>query len=237
MTKIIKLIAESRNIKATKAKQIRNEGFIPAVVYGSVTENKNLKIKRIDFERAFETAGEFNLIDLVIDNQPPTKVIIKEVQKDAIKNDIIHVDFYQVDMTKKITTVIPLNFIGEAKAVKELGGTLVKNMDNVGVKCLPGNLVNHIDVDLSSLNNFNDFIRLHDLKLPNGMELAGETNEVVVGVKEIKIEAEPVKPVEEVPAEAAAAGAPAEGQAATTEDKTAEGKVKEEKAEKKEDKK
>ncbi len=234
MTKNIKLIAESRNIKATKAKQIRNEGLIPAVVYGSVTENKNLKIKRIDFERAFETAGEFNLIDLVIDNQPPAKVIIKEVQKDAVKNDIIHVDFYQVDMTKKITTVIPLNFIGEAKAVKELGGTLVKNMDNVGVKCLPGNLVNHIDVDLSSLNNFNDFIRLHDLKLPNGMELASETNEVVVGVKEIKIEEEPVKPVEEVPAEPLVTEAAEEGKEATTDGKA---ETKEEKAEKKEDKK
>ncbi|MBI4778874.1 hypothetical protein HY797_00280 [Candidatus Falkowbacteria bacterium] len=114
-------------------------------------------------------------------------------------------DFEKVDMTKKITTEIPLNFVGEAKAVKELGGTLVKNMDTVEVECLPGDLVSHIDVDISILENFDQFIRLHDLILPQGIVLAQETNEAVVGVAETKIEEEAPK-AEAVPAEGQEAG-------------------------------
>ncbi len=202
MTTKVKLSAQARSESNGKAQKIRTAGFIPAVVYGSKKENYNIKIKKHDFERVFAAAGEFNLVDLSIDDATTIKVIIKDVQRNGITNEIIHVDFYQVDMTKKIITEIPLNFIGESKAVKELGGTLVKNMDSVEVKCLPGDLVSHIDVDLSKLEIFGQFIRLHDLILPNGIILAHETNEAVVGVEETKIEKEEPKPVE---AEAAAA--------------------------------
>jgi len=239
MTKNIKLVAASRDIKKDKMTRLREKGFIPAVVYGSGTANENLQLRKLDFERVFASAGEFNLIDLTIDSKPSVKVIIKEVAKDAVKNDIIHADFYRVDMTKKITTEIPLNFIGESKAVKELNGTLVKNMDNIAVRCLPGDLISHIDIDLSVLVNIDDLIRLKDLKLPDGIELASDTNEAVIGVKLIKIEVEPVKPAEAVPAEGAAT---IEGEAKpeggeVKDEKATEGKVKEEKVEKKGDKK
>lgn len=202
MTTKVQLNAQLRGETNGKAKKILSQGFIPAVVYGSGTENKNIKIKKNDFEKAFGMAGEFNLIDLAIDGGKETKVIVKDVQRDSLTNKIIHVDFYQVDMTKKITTEIPLNFIGEAKAVKELGGTLVKNMDTVEIKCLPGDLASHIDVDISKLEIFDQFIRLHDLVLPAGIELAHETNEAVVGVTETKVVEEAPK-IEEAAAEAA----------------------------------
>lgn len=217
MTKSVKLVAQSRSEKNGKAKKIRINGFIPAVVYGSGHKNKNIKIKKIDFERAFELAGEFNLIDLIIDEKDPTKVIIKDVQKEIISDKVIHVDFYQVDMTKKITTEIPLNFIGEAKAVKELGGTLVKEMDSLKIKCLPSDLVSHIDVDLSVLNNYDDFIRLEDLKLPKGIELVSETNEMVANVIETRVEEEEKKPEAEIPSEVAPEQIEKEGK--KTEDK------------------
>lgn len=212
MTKV-QLQALSRAAANGKAKKIIASGFIPAVVYGSGKDNLNIKVKKHDFDKAFELAGEFNLIDLAVDGGQEAKVIVKDVQKHGLTDKIIHVDFYRVDMAKKITTEIPLNFIGEAKAVKDLGGTLVKNMDAVEVRCLPGDLVSHIDVDVSHLDNFDQFIRLHDLTLPAGLELAHETNEAVVGVVETKVEVEAPAPVEAAPAE----GAPVEGQAAPTE--------------------
>lgn len=196
MTTKVQLKSQSRSESNGRAKKIRTAGFIPAVVYGFGKANKNIKVKKHDFEKVFAVAGEFNLVDLSIDEAPPIKIIIKDVQRDGLTDGIIHIDFYQVDMTKKITTEIPLNFVGEAKAVKELGGTLVKNMDTVEVKCLPGDLVSHIDVDISKLEIFDQFIRLHDLVLPPGITLAQETNEAVVGVVETKIEEEAPKPVE-----------------------------------------
>lgn len=193
MTTKVELKAQARNESNGKAKKIRTTGFIPAVIYGFGKANQNIKVKKHDFEKVFAVAGEFNLVDLSIDEAAPSKVIIKDVQRDGITDGIIHIDFYQVDMAKKITTEIPLNFIGEAKAIKELGGTLVKNMDTVEVECLPGDLVSHIDVDISKLEVFDQFIRLHDLVLPKGITLAQVTNEAVVGVVETKIEEEAPK--------------------------------------------
>jgi len=214
MTKV-QLKARVRVEANGQAKKIIASGFIPAVVYGAGQANVNIKVKRHDFDKAFKLAGEFNLIDLVVTGGREIKVIVKEVQKDGLTDKIIHVDFYQVDMAKEITTEIPLNFIGEAKAIKDLGGTLVKNMDAVEVRCLPGDLVSHIDVDISNLDNFDQFIRLHDLTMPAGVELAQETNEAVIGVVETKVEVEAPAPVE-APL-GGVEGAPVEGQAAPAE--------------------
>ena len=205
MTTKVQLTAQLRKVSNVKAKNIRAAGFIPAVIYGFGKANQNIKVKKHDFEKTFAIAGEFNLVDLSIDQALPVKVIIKDVQRDGLTDGVVHIDFYQVDMTKKITAEIPLNFIGEAKAIKELGGTLVKNMAAVEVECLPGNLVSHIDVDISVLANFDQFIRLHDLVLPQGIALAQETNEAVVGAVETKIEAEAPKLVEATPAAGQAA--------------------------------
>ena len=200
MTTKVQLKAQLRSANNGKAKNIRITGFIPAVIYGFNQASLNIKVKKHDFEKAFAIAGEFNLVDLSIDQDQPAKVIIKDVQRDGLTGGVIHIDFYQVDMTKKITAEIPFDFIGEAKAIKELGGTLVKNMVAVEVECLPGDLVSHIDIDISVLASFNQFIRLHDLILPRGITLAQETHEAVVGVVETKAEAEAPKPDEAAPA-------------------------------------
>jgi large subunit ribosomal protein L25 len=192
----IKLEALSRDEQNGKAKKIRKNGFVPAVIYGAGAQSQSVKVKEADFKRVFNLAGESHLIDLAVDNKPSAKVIIKDIQKDFLKDNVIHIDFYQVDMKEQITTEIPLNFIGESKAVKELGGTLIKSIDSINVKCLPGDLVDKIDVDLSGLNNFHDFIRLNDLKMPQGMELVSHSDEIVVSiappVKEEVMEAAPV---------------------------------------------
>ncbi|MFH1822914.1 MAG: 50S ribosomal protein L25, partial [Patescibacteria group bacterium] len=203
MTKEIKLNAAERLDSDANVNKLRTEGFLPAVIYGSGAINKKLKIIKNDFAKVYNLAGESHLIDLAINDEAPVKVIIKEIQKDNIKDDIIHVDFYKVNMVKKITTEIPLNFIGEAKAVKDLGAILVKNFDSVEVECLPGDLVDKIDVDISNLNNFDEAIKLKDLVLPKGIELVSETNEIVVNVMEQREEVEEATTDESTVAEVA----------------------------------
>lgn len=209
MTKEIKLKAQVRQEEGEKLAKLRNDSFIPAILYGPSTENQKLKVKKLDFEKIFESAGESSLVDLIIDEKAPVKILIKEVQKGALKDDILHADLYQVDMKKTITTEIPLHFIGESPAVKELGATLVKDIDGVEIECLPGDLVNHIDVDLSVLKNFHDSIKMNDLKIPTGMKLVNETNDIVAIVIEQHVE------VEEAPA-------PVEGEAVADAGKTPE---------------
>ncbi len=175
----IKLQAQSR-VKNEKLEK----DFMAAVVYGQGSENLILKIKINNFIKAYEAAGESNLIDLEIDSSKNIKVLIKEIQKNPIKGFFIHVDFYLVDMSKEISTEIPLIFVGESKAIKELGALLVKNIDEVSVECLPADLVDHIDVDISVLAGMNDIIKVRDLIVPSGIKILNNPLDAVATVSE-----------------------------------------------------
>lgn len=181
--------------------------YIPAILYGKGVENQNLKLKKVDFEKIYSAAGESNLIDLDF-GTGALKVLIKDTQRDVLKYTFTHVDFYQVNMKEKVTTEIPFEFVGEAKAVRELGGMLMREMDSIEVECLPSDLVDHIDVDLSVLATFDDVITVADLALPAGFELKRNNPEdLVAKVIEPKVqEVEEEKPAEET----AAAAAPTE---------------------------
>lgn len=155
--------------------------FLPAAVYGSGSIPRSLKIKKSDLERTYRLAGESNLIDLKIEGD--TKhVLIKDVQKDIVSGRLIHADFFEVNMKNKIRTEIPLHFIGESKAVKELSGSLIKELDSLEVECLPRDLVDHIDIDISGLNELQDNIKTDEIILPKGMELVNENSRVIVSV-------------------------------------------------------
>ncbi len=190
MTKEIKLHAQSRNGSNSKLKKVSTKSFIPAILYGPGIKNQSLKINQLAFDNILALAGGANLIDLIIDKKKAVKVLFKDVQKDITRDSSIHVDFYQVDMDKKITTEVPLNFIGESRAVKELGGIFVKNKDSIEIECLPEDLISQVDVELSNLNDFNDTIRLKDIKLPPNITPLGDDNEVLTSVQAPRIEEE-----------------------------------------------
>jgi large subunit ribosomal protein L25 len=187
----IKLSVQLRN-----KKEKLSPDFISGVLYGKGVTNQSLKFKRSEFEKVFSLAGESNLVDLDLDTQV-TKVLIKEVQHDVMKHAFTHADFFKVDMKEKITTEIPLHFVGESKVIKELGGALIKDMSSLEVECLPGDLVDHIDVDISVMQSFDDAIRVSDIKLPAGLTLVHHTNDVVAAVKEPRHQEEVAAPVVE----------------------------------------
>src|SRR3989344_2399249 len=142
-----------------------------------------------------------NLADLSIDKKEPVKVLIHDIQYHPVRGDVVHIDFYQVNMKEKITPHIALEFIGEAPAVEQLSGTLVKNMDELEVECLPGDLVHAIEVDISVLNTFDDAILVKDIALPKGLEGQDDPEATVVFVEaprsEAELEADLAAPVSE----------------------------------------
>ncbi len=192
----VKLQADKR-----AASEKLSSDFIPAVLYGKGVENQNLKINKVDFEKAFATAGESNLISLDF-GAGSVKVLVKDIQRDVLKHTFSHVDFYQVNMKEKITTEIPLHFVGESKAVRELGGMLMKSINSLEVECLPSDLVDHIDIDVAVLAGYEDVIKVGDLTLPQGLKLVhNNAEDVIAMVVEPKVEVEETKPVAEAPAE------------------------------------
>lgn len=201
MTKIITLKAKIRTAEDKKLNKIRSKGDVPAVVYGPGSENINLLIKGLDLEKAYQSIGESSLLDLTIGNQEPVKVVIKHLDYDPVKGNVIHADFYQVDMNKKMTVEVALGFIGESRAVKDLGAILVKNLNTLEIECLPKDLIAHIDIDLSQLKELNDVIRVSDLKISDHVRIVNDPAEAIVIAEEPKKQEEfTVAPVAETPA-------------------------------------
>ena len=181
------MILEVQN-RSKKEKVDHN--FLPGVVYAPDIETMMIKFKTNDFIKAYTEVGESSLLTLKLADQE-FKVLVKDVQRDVIKDHFIHVDFYKVDMNKEVSTEIPLEFVGESKAVRELNAQLNKNIDFVSVECLPQDLVSVIEVDISALSEFGDSIHIKDLVLPSGIKVLNHPDDTVVSVTEPQIEKEP----------------------------------------------
>ncbi len=176
-------------LKAIIRKNIKKtDDFIPGILYGPKIENKLLFVKRKEFERVYKKVGETSLISLEIENnnntakKPKFSVLVQEIQRDPLTNKIIHIDFYQPLLSDKVEVSIPLQFIGESAAVKKLGGTLIKEIQEIEVKTLPQNIPSKIEVDISKLKTFEDEILVEDLSIPENVEIQRDLKEIVAVV-------------------------------------------------------
>lgn len=184
------LEAHSRTVHGRSVRSLRRQDIVPAVVYGHGVQNRVVQLDLPALQRVWLSAGESTLVDVSVDKEAPVKAIIHDVQRDPATNRILHVDLHQVKMTEKIEVDIPLAFTGEAPAVKELGGTLVKVLDALKIECLPGDLVKEIPVDVSILKTFDDAVHVRDLTVPATLAVKDNPEEIVVQVEAPRTEEE-----------------------------------------------
>ena len=181
---------------------LREQGLIPGSVYCRGFTPQNIAFDKKAFIKLWKGAGESSLVDLTVGKEPAFKVLIASVDKHPVTEDILHVDFHQVRMEEKITAEVEISFIGIAPAVKELGGVLVKSLSKIRVSCLPGDLISSLEVDLSPLKAFGNYIHVKDLRLPSAIKVLEKEDEVVVTVaaprSDEELEALKEKPVEGV---------------------------------------
>lgn len=189
------LIAIKRS-KTDNLGDIRKNGMIPAVVYGARVENTLVSVPSIAFAKIFSIAGETSTIVLELqDEKGESKkidVLIHDLQKDPIKDKVIHIDFLAIDMNKPIEVSVPLEFIGLAQAEKDGLGTLVKVIYEVEVKALPRDIPHKIEIDVTPIATLEDQIKVKDIPLPQGVSLITDEEEVVALVTEAKEEKEEV---------------------------------------------
>jgi len=186
-------------IRGESLKTLRKKGFIPAVVYGEGEKNISIQVDYHAFRKVLEQAGESTIIQLKIGDEIKN-VLIHDVAKDPVSDKFIHVDFYQIRMDKAITTEVPLVFEGESEAVKTLEGTLIKTITEVEVEAMPKDLPHELKVDISVLKTFDDHIKIKDLKLPEGVTLKEDPEEVIASVTPPRTEEE-LAELEEKPEE------------------------------------
>jgi len=149
----------SANERTAKGAEVRTKTIIPAVVYGMGEKTTSVTLNYDEFTKLYHEAGEASLVDLFLNDKDGGKVLIHDIQYDPVSDRVIHVDLRRIDMNKVMTATVELRFVGESPVIKEHGGTLMHNIGSVEVKCLPKDLVSHIDVDLSVLKNFDIVIK------------------------------------------------------------------------------
>lgn len=190
--KEIELRAQKREVMGKQVKQLRRQGVVPAILYGHRTEPLPLQTEERSLRRVLEQVGSHHLITLRVgDDEEPRMTLAREVQLDPITNALLHVDFYEVVMTEKITTEVPLVFIGQSPVVERREGVLVRGLDSVEVECLPSNLIESIEVNLEDLAEIDQAIQVGDLTVDADVEILTDKEEVIAQIL-------PLREVEEV---------------------------------------
>ena len=181
-TPTFSIAATDRTLVGKQSRQLRSQGLIPAVVYGHNKPSRTLAVNERDFLKVYKEAGSSSLIDLSIGGEKSEKVLVQDIQVYAPTNSPLHIDFYLVNMKEKLQTEIELEFVGVSPAVETDGGTLITSKSSLNVECLPQDLVASIEVDISAIVNFDTDIRVKDIKVPAGIELLDDAEDMIVTV-------------------------------------------------------
>jgi len=217
--------ATTRTIAGRKVKHLREEGFLPATVYGKAFESLSVQFNAAEIEKLFNDIGESTLVEVILDEKEKIPVLFRNPQYHPVEGNMIHIDCYKVNLKEKISAMVPIEFVGESQAVKD-GNTLVTVTDEVEIEALPADLPESIEVDLAVLDNLEATVTVADLKIDTSkLEILTDTEQLIVKVEEPRVEEE-AAPVEET----TPVDVPAMNQK-TDEEKEAAAKAKEEEKE------
>ncbi|HKV56758.1 MAG TPA: 50S ribosomal protein L25, partial [Ktedonobacteraceae bacterium] len=188
-TKQTELAVSHREVLGKAAKRLRKEGLIPANIYGHKEASQAVQIDAVEFEalrRAHKTTG---IIALRLgDHSKAQTALVRHVQRDPISGKILHIDFFRVSMTERIVMKVPLRVVGEAPGVKLEDGVLLHLLDTLEVECAARDIVNALDVDVSSLEHIDDTLHASDVKLPDNFKLITDPEEAIVKIAATRAE-------------------------------------------------
>ena len=209
----MQLNATPRSPLGKRSRRALREGKLPGIVYGHNTEATPITLDKLEFQKVFVKSGRTHLVDLAVDGRNE-KVLIREIQTHPRRLGPIHVDLYQVNLQEKIQVEVPIHVTGEAAPVKQGDGDILQPMHSVRVECLPSDIPEAFEVDITPLDEIEAELRVKDLTVPKDVTVLDDPEDLVVKIvhkRELKVE-------DEVPAAEAAVPtvgeAGAEGEAA-----------------------
>jgi large subunit ribosomal protein L25 len=175
------LNAQTRTVTGKKVGALRRAGLIPAIVYGPNTPPIPVQVDERETIILLFKAGGTHVIDLNIDGRVQ-KVLAREVQRHVVRGSLVHIDFLAVDSSTRIRMEVPVHFVGEAPAERARLGVLLNGVGMIEIEALPGDLVENIEVDLSSLKELNDAIFVRDLKVNPAIHVLSDPDGMIVRV-------------------------------------------------------
>ena len=196
-TERVELMAEKRTVTGKHVKQLRREGWVPGVMYGHGFDPVSLKFVERDLAHVLSSVSGSQLVSIKIKGtKQPEMALVRDMQRDPIRGNYLHVDLYRVRMTERLTAEVPLVVAGESPVVAASQGILLQGISSIEVECLPTDLVDAIEVDLSDLVEIDQAIYVRDLAVPAGMDVLTDVDEMIVRV--VPLEAEEVEEEEEL---------------------------------------
>ncbi len=186
---MISLSIEKRDLK-TKLDTIRDAGMVPAIFYGPQEESTPISVSAVDLKKVWKKAGESSVVLLKDASGNEHETLIQDLDVHPLTGAIRHADFYVFEKGKKLQVAVQLNFIGASPAVKDKGGILVKVQREIEIEAAPKDLPHELEVDISKLVELTDTVQAKDIKLPSGVELKINPEEVVASIAEAKEEVE-----------------------------------------------
>ncbi len=192
------LNVEPRKGESGHANRVRSQGLVPGVVYGQGTQATSLQFKELELLKLMRAGGVSQLIELHGLGGAAVYALLREVQRHPTRRSIMHVDFYQVQMDVAVRTEVPIRIEGESPAIKA-GAVIIHHLDRIHVECLPGDIPDYFKVDVSTLLEIDDVVRVSALTVPNGVTIHDEPDDVVISLSMPRIltEAEGGEAVEE----------------------------------------
>jgi large subunit ribosomal protein L25 len=206
------LAAEHREVTGKKVNRLRNEGKLPAVVYGHGVDSTNVTVDAHEFELLRKHTGPNALVDLSVAGEKAQPVLINQVQIHPVPRRPLHADLFLVRMTEELTVDVPLIANGVSHAVDQLGGTVLHPTETVRVRALPDHLPQSIEYSIESLIDFDVALHVRDLAIPSDVTLLTDPDEIIAKVQAPRVEVEEEPVVAE--GEEGAEGEAAEGEAA-----------------------
>ena len=204
----MQLNASTRQLLGKRSRRLHRQGKLAAVVYGHNAKPTALVLDRLEFQKVFVKSGRTHLVDLLVDGDRSEKVLVREIQTHPRRLGPIHVDFYAVSLEEKITVEVPVHLTGESAAVKRGDADILQPIHTLRVECLPTDIPEAFEVDLTPLEDIESELRVSELSVPKGVTILADPDELLVKIvhkRELKVE-------EEAPA--AEAVVPAEGEVA-----------------------
>lgn len=191
-----------REMTGKKVRFLRRQGITPGNIYGHGIDSTAVKIDTKSLKHLLANVGKTDLISLQIDDSKAAVLaLIRNVQRNPLNDEFLHVDFYQVKMTEKIKVDVPLVFVGEAPVLDKVKNASVLHLiDSLHIEALPDHLPHSFEVNISSLEELDSTIHVKDIHLGDGIDLLSDPEQMIVKVVEAKKEVE-VAPVEAVVAE------------------------------------
>ena len=184
------LDASRREIIRKRVKALRREGQLPAVLYGRNIETMPIMFNYRETSRVIDRLGSSTLVVIKLDGNTHYS-LVREKQRDVIKGTLLHVDFQAVSLTEKVRAEVSVELVGESQAVKDLGGVIIVNNENLEVEALPRDLPDRIEVDISELQEIGDAVYVRDVSLVGEVTILADEDEPIVLVTLPTVEAEP----------------------------------------------